>query len=48
MAVFEHNPDVDIAPAPDRPHSLHALVPHGVPEAHKAISVAGTAAAAAP
>jgi hypothetical protein len=47
MAVFEHNPNVDIAPAPDRLHPLHVLVHQGVPGEHKAIAVAGTAAAAA-
>lgn len=47
LAVFEHNPNVDIAPAPDRMHPLHVLVHQGVPGEHKAIAVAGTAAAAA-
>jgi hypothetical protein len=47
MAVFEHNPNVDIVPAPDRLHPLHVLVHQGVPGEHNAIAVAGTAAAAA-
>ena len=47
LAVFEHNPNVDIAPAPDRLHPLHVLVHQGVPGEHHAIAVAGTPAAAA-
>jgi len=47
MAVFDHNPNVDIAPAPDRLHPLHVLVHQGVPGEHNAIAVAGTSAAAA-
>lgn len=47
LAVFEHNPNVDIAPSADRMHPLHVLVHQGVPGEHKAIAVAGTAAAAA-
>lgn len=47
MAVFDHNPNVDIAPAPDRMHPLHVLVHKGVPGDHNEIAVAGTAAAAA-
>jgi hypothetical protein len=47
MAVFEHNPNVDIPPAADRLHPLHVLVHQGVPGEHKAIALAGTAAAAA-
>ncbi len=47
MAVFEHNPNVDIAPAADRLHPLHVLVHQGVPGEHKGIAVAGTPAAAA-
>ena len=47
LSVFDHNPNVDIAPAPDRLHPLHVLVHQGVPGEHKAIAVAGTAAAAA-
>ena len=47
MAVFEHNPNVDIAPTADRLHPLHVLVHQGVPGEHKSIAVAGTAAAAA-
>jgi hypothetical protein len=46
IAVFEHNPNVDIAPTADRLHPLHVLVHQGVPGEHKAIAVAGTAAAA--
>jgi hypothetical protein len=47
LVVFEHNPNVDIAPGPDRLHPLHVLVHQGVPGEHNAIAVAGTAAAAA-
>ncbi len=47
LAVFEHNPNVDIAPTADRLHPLHVLVHQGVPGEHKSIAVAGTAAAAA-
>ena len=47
MAVFDHNPNVDIAPTADRLHPLHVLVHQGVPGEHNAIAVAGTAAAAA-
>lgn len=47
LAVFERNPNVDIAPGPDRLHPLHVLVHQGVPGEHNAIAVAGTAAAAA-
>lgn len=47
LSVFEHNPNVDIAPGPDRMHPLHVLVHQGVPGEHHAIAVAGTAAAAA-
>jgi hypothetical protein len=45
MAVFEHNPNVYIAPTADRLHPLHVLVHQGRPGEHKAIAVAGTAAA---
>lgn len=47
LAVFNHNPNVDIAPAQDRMHPLHVLVHQGRPGEHKSIAVAGTAAAAA-
>ena len=47
LAVFEHNPNVDISPASDRLHPLHVLVHQGVPGDHKGIAVAGTPAAAA-
>ena len=47
MAVFEHNPNVDIAPTADRLHPLHVLVHQGRPGEHKSIAVAGTPAAAA-
>ena len=47
LAVFDHNPNVDIAPTADRLHPLHVLVHQGVPGEHKQIAVAGTAAAAA-
>jgi hypothetical protein len=47
LAVFENNPNVDIAPAPDRLHPLHVLVHKGVPGDHNQLAVAGTAEAAA-
>lgn len=47
LSVFEHNPNVDIAPGPDRLHPLHVLVHQGVPGEHKGIAVAGSAAAVA-
>jgi hypothetical protein len=47
MAVFDHNPQVDIASAPDRLHPLHVLVHKGVPGDHNQLAVAGTAEAAA-
>ena len=46
LAVFAHNPNVDIAPAPDRMHPLHVLVHQGVPGERHLLAVAGTAAAA--
>lgn len=46
-AVFDHNPNVDISPAPDRLHPLHVLVHKGVPGDRGRIAVAGTAEAAA-
>lgn len=45
-AVFDHNPNVDIAPAPDRLHPLHVLVHKGVPGDHNQLAVAGTVEAA--
>jgi hypothetical protein len=47
LAVFNHNPNVDIAPAPDRLHPLHVLAHQGVPGEHNQIAVAGTPAAEA-
>jgi hypothetical protein len=47
LSVFEHNPNVDIAPGADRMHPLHVLVHQGVPGEHLGIAVAGTTAAAA-
>jgi hypothetical protein len=47
LSVFEHNPNVDIAPAANRLHPLHVLVHQGRPGEHTAIAVAGTPAAAA-
>lgn len=47
MAVFDHNPNVDIAPTADRLHPLHVLVHKGVPGDHSQLAVAGTAEAAA-
>jgi hypothetical protein len=47
MAVFAHNPNVDIAPTADRLHPLHVLFHQGVPREHMSIAVAGTAAAGA-
>lgn len=43
--VFNHNPNVDIAPTADRLHPLHVLVHQGVPGEHNQIAVAGTPAA---
>ncbi len=47
LAVFEHNPNVDITPAPDRMHPLHVLVHKGVPGDSGRYAVHGTADAAA-
>jgi hypothetical protein len=47
LVVFDNNPNVDIAPGPDRLHPLHVLVHQGVPGEHNAIAVAGTTAGAA-
>ena len=44
MAVFDHNPNVDISPVPDRLHPLHVLVHKGVPGDHNALAVYGTLA----
>lgn len=43
-SVFEHNPNVDIAPAEGLMHPLHVLVHRGVPGDHNALAVFGTAA----
>jgi hypothetical protein len=40
--VFDHNPNVDIAPTLDRMHPLHVLVHKGVPGDHNALEVSGT------
>ena len=42
LSVFEHNPNVTIAPAPDKLHPLHVLVHKGVPGMHNHLEVAGT------
>ena len=47
LAVFDHNPNVDITPAPDRMHPLHVLVHKGVPGDSGRYAVYGTAAALA-
>jgi hypothetical protein len=44
-AVFDHNPNVDIAPTDGKMHPLHVLVHKGVPGDHNAMEVYGTAAA---
>ena len=44
LSVFDHNPNVDIAPTANRLHPLHVLVHQGVPGEHNQIAVAGTAA----
>jgi len=44
LAVFEHNPNVDIAPTADRMHPLHVLVHKGVPGDHMMMEVYGTTA----
>lgn len=46
MLVFEHNPNVDIAPTAGRMHPLHVLVHLGQAGDHLQLAVAGTAAAA--
>ena len=45
LSVFDHNPNVDIAPTAGRLHPLHVLVHQGVPGEHNQLAVAGTAAA---
>ena len=47
MAVFDNNPNVDIAPTPTRMHPLHALVHLGQAGEHNALFVYGTPAEAA-
>jgi hypothetical protein len=44
-SVFDNNPNVDIAPAPDRSHPLHVLVHQGTPGSQNSIQVYGTPAA---
>ncbi|MEO8463448.1 MAG: hypothetical protein ABI555_09555 [Chloroflexota bacterium] len=43
LSVFQHNPNVDIAPTADRMHPLHVLVHKGVPGDHNSLAVFGTA-----
>lgn len=47
IAVYDHNPNVDSAPAPGRLHPLHVLVHKGVPGDQNQLAVAWTAEAAA-
>ncbi len=47
LAVFDHNPNVTIAPTANRMHPLHVLVHKGVPGTNHPMEVAGTAAASA-
>lgn len=44
LAVFNHNPNVDIAPTDGRRHPLHVLVHKGVPGDHNLMEVYGTIA----
>ena len=44
LSVFEHNPNVDIAPVAGRMHPLHVLVHKGVPGDHNSLAVFNTAA----
>lgn len=44
LAVFDHNPNVDIAPTAGRMHPLHVLVHKGVPGDHNLMEVYGTTA----
>lgn len=46
LAVFDHNPNVTIAPTANRMHPLHVLVHKGVPGTNHPMEVAGTSAAA--
>jgi len=46
LAVFERNPNVDVAPTTGRMHPLHVLVHLGVVGEQHHLAVAGTAAAA--
>lgn len=46
LSVFEHNPNVAIAPTADRMHPLHVLVHLGQAGKHVELAVADTAAAA--
>lgn len=41
-AVFEHNPNVSVAPAPGRNHPLHVLVHKGTPGASGGYYVYGS------
>ena len=45
LAVFENNPNVDIAPTQFREHPLHVLVHLGQAGEHNALFVYGTTAA---
>ena len=45
LAVFENNPNVDIAPTETRRHPLHVLVHLGQAGEHNALFVHGTPAA---
>lgn len=45
LAVFDHNPNVTIAPAANRMHPLHVLVHLGEPGTNHAMAVYGTPAA---
>lgn len=47
LAVFENNPNVDIAPTANRMHPLHVLVHLGQAGEHNALFVYGTPAEAA-
>lgn len=46
LSVFQHNPNVDIAPTAGRMHPLHVLVHLGQAGEHLQLAVAGTTAAA--
>jgi hypothetical protein len=45
LAVFDHNPNVTIAPSDYRMHPLHVLVHKGIPGSNHPMEVAGTPAA---